>query len=140
MKTILKLFVLAVGLAVLAGCMSPESRIRKNPELFAQLTPEQQNLIKEGKVGVGFTPDMVRLALGEPDRVRVRTDAKGSREIWHYVTYEGEDGVILYRGMYHRYWGGRYYPYYANVTSYHVHNRVVVEFRDGRVAEVEETK
>lgn len=140
MKTILKIFAVAAGLAVLAGCNSPESRIKDNPQLFAQLTPEQQNLIKQGKVAVGFTPDMVRLALGEPDSVRVRTDAKGSREIWHYVTYEGQDGVILYRGMYHRYWGGRYYPYYANVTSYRVHNRVVVSFMDGRVAEVEEMK
>lgn len=140
MKTILKLFVLTVGLAVLAGCASPESRIKQNPQLFAQLTPEQQNLIKQGKVAVGFTPDMVRLALGEPDRVRVRTDAKGSREIWNYVTYESQEGVILYRGMYHRYWGGAYYPYYANVTSYRVHNRVVVAFMNGQVAEVEETK
>ena len=140
MKTILKLFALAVGLAVFAGCNSPESRIKDNPQLFAQLSLEQQNLIKQGKVAVGFTPDMVRLALGDPDRVRVRTDAKGSREVWNYVTYESQDGVILYRGMYHRYWGGPYYPYYTSVTSYRVHNRLVVAFTNGRVAEIEETK
>ena len=40
MKTILSLLVLAGGLVLLAGCATPETRINKNPEAFARLTPD----------------------------------------------------------------------------------------------------
>lgn len=66
----------------------PASRIRQNPELFAQLDPVEQDAVRRGEVAVGFTSDMVRLALGEPDRVETRTDIAGS-EIWNYTTYAG---------------------------------------------------
>src|SRR5262245_45566136 len=92
------LFALAAVLALFAGCSTPESRIRQNPQLFAQLTPEDQELIRKGKVAVGFTGEMVRLALGEPDRFTTRESEAGSREIWHYVTYEMPTGTPLYRG------------------------------------------
>ncbi|HNC23280.1 MAG TPA: hypothetical protein PLU52_03675 [Opitutaceae bacterium] len=140
MKSLLTLLALAGGLVLLAGCATPESRIARNPEAFARLTPEQQQLIKEGKVGIGFDQTMVRLAIGDPDRVRLRTDQHGQSEIWSYVTYEGDDGILLYRGYYHRYFYGYgpVYPYYLAYPSRRVHEHFRVVFRDGKVTAIEQ--
>lgn len=97
-------------LLALAACASPEARIRGNRAAFDALNPAQQALIKEGKVAVGFTPEMVRLAVGAPDQRWTRTDASGRFEIWSYTTYDGLSGMPLFRGDYHRYAGG--YPYF----------------------------
>lgn len=139
MKTLFTLIALMAGL-VLAGCSTPETRIAKQPELFNRLTPEQQQMIREGKVGIGFDMDMVKLALGDPDRVRERTDVNGRKEVWSYVTYEGSDGTLLYRGWYHRGWGSPYYPYYTSVSHRRERSRDEVVFRDGRVVSVEQER
>ena len=125
-----------------AGCSTPESRIRKNPEVFARLNPAQQEMIRQGQVGIGFDQEMVQLALGEPDQVRTRNDAKGVSEIWSYTTYEGSDGMILYRGWYHRYyyWGDPLYPYYLSYPYRREHDHFRITFRDGKVITIEERK
>ena len=143
MKSLFSVLVLAAGLLVLAGCASPEARIKANPAAFAQLTPQQQDLIKQGKIGIGFDAAMVKLALGDPDRIRERIDASGSSEIWSYVTYEGDDGAILYTGYYHRYyygWGAPYYPYYLAYPTRHEHEHFRVVFKDGKVVMIENEK
>ena len=143
MKTLLSALLLATGFAVLAGCSTPQSRINDNPAVFARLTPEQQQMIKEGKVAIGFDQAMVKLALGDPDRVRERTDASGTSEIWSYVTYEGDDGMLLYRGYYHRYfygWGDPFYPYYLAYPTRREHEHFRVVFREGRVVQIEQEK
>jgi len=124
----------------LAGCSTPESRIKNNQDLFNRLTPAQQELIKKGQVALGFDADMVHLAIGEPDHIRVRTDAKGTSEVWIYSTWESSSGVILYRGWYHR----RYdtlYPYYLETPTRRERDHFRVTFKDGKVASIEtETK
>jgi hypothetical protein len=140
MKTLRKVLLIVGGLMMLAGCTSPQARIRQKPEIFNRLTAEQQAMIREGKVGVGFDKEMVRLALGEPDRVRERTDATGTTEVWNYVTYEANDGMLLYSGMYHRYWGDSFYPYYLSYPSYRARAHTVVMFREGKVTVVETRK
>jgi hypothetical protein len=140
MKTFFSLLALLCGMAVLTGCSTPESRIAKQPDLFNRLTPEQQQMIREGRVGIGFDMDMVKLAIGDPDRVRDRTDASGHKEVWTYVNYEANDGVILYRGWYHRGWGSPFYPYYMNVPSRRERSRDEVVFQNGRVVSVEQER
>jgi outer membrane protein assembly factor BamE (lipoprotein component of BamABCDE complex) len=141
MKTVLKLCALLGIVAFFFGCSTPASRIDKNPETFSRLTPDQQALIRAGKVGISFDKDMVRLALGEPERVSVRTDASGKREIWKYVSYEGSGGMIMYSGPYHRFWDYSYYPYYPSRANYHAHTQMTVVFgKDGRVTRFEERK
>jgi len=143
MKTLLSTLFLVTGLVVLAGCSTPQSRINDNPAVFARLTPEQQQLIKEGKVAIGFDMAMVKLALGDPDRIRERTDASGTSEIWSYVTYEGDDGLLLYTGYYHRYYygfGDPFYPYYLAYPTRHEHTHFRVVFRDGKVVLIENEK
>lgn len=131
---------LAVGLL---GCATPEARIRKSPAAFALLSPTQQEMIKKGQVGVGFDQEMVKLSLGEPDRVRARTDAQGTTEVWSYATYDKDDGYTLYRGSYHRYycWGDPLYPYYMYYSSRRTREQLSVVFDAvGKVASIEQEK
>ncbi len=131
----------AVAMLVLAGCSTPQTRINQNPEAFARLTPEQQELIKKGQIAIGFDVEMVQLALGEPDHVITRTDAAGVSEIWTYTTYDMPDGMPLYRGWYHRYYGlGPAYPYYLSYPYRREYERVRVTFKNGHVISVEQQK
>lgn len=142
MKTSLRaalLATLAAALFLAAGCSTPASRIRKNPELFAQLSPDQQEMIRRGQVAIGFNAEMVRLALGEPDRLTTRTDQDSTSEIWSYITYDSPTGAPLYRGWYHHYymWGDPMYPYYLSVPARRERERFRVVFRNGHVTQLE---
>ncbi len=141
MKTIVRITIIPAVLfaALLSGCSTPESRIRRNPELFAQIPPAQQELIRKGEVALGFNAEMVRLALGEPDRFAVRTGSDGVSEVWSYVTYDAPDGMPLYRGWYHRYyyWGDPHYPYYLSFPERRERERFSVVFRGGKVESLE---
>ena len=140
LKLWLSLTTLGVALAVGAGCTSPEARIQRNPEIFARLSPTEQERIRHGQVKLGFTSEMVKLALGDPDRVVTRTDQSGTSEIWSYVTYEGPDGVLLYRGWYHHYyaWGDPLFPYYTNFAARQEREHFRVVFKDGKVVSIEQ--
>lgn len=142
MKTlrILTLVFATIGLLGLMSCSTPEARISKNPEMFARLTPAQQEMIKKGEVGVGFDQEMVKLALGQPDRIVSRTDVNGTGEVWSYITYEAPDGFILYRGWYHRYygWGDPLYPYYMSYPGRRERDHLRIVFDTaGRVTSIE---
>lgn len=83
MKRLNPLSVLFVT-ALLAACASTDSRIRDNQSAFDGYPPPVQQMIRAGQVGVGFTPEQVRMALGEPDRKFTRTAAEGTSEVWAY--------------------------------------------------------
>jgi hypothetical protein len=137
MKT-LSVLISCAALALLAGCSTPETRIQGNPQAFASLSPGDQQLIRDGRVAVGFTPEMVRLALGDPDRIYTRTDANGVNESWSYTTYESDAGVMLYRGYYHRYYCDPfYYPYYSSYPSRRSREYLKIVFVGGRVSSIE---
>jgi hypothetical protein len=74
------------GLAalVLAACSTVASRIDDNRAAFNSYPPAVQQKIRAGQVDIGFTPDMVRMALGDPDHRYERTTAAGQSEIWGY--------------------------------------------------------
>lgn len=132
------LFVTALSAFGLLGCSTPATRIKANPEAFAQLTPEQQTLVKAGQVALGFGFDAVKLALGDPDRVGTRIDADGETITWHYLTYEA-DGRMLFTGYYHTgrgWWGGARYPYYLDYPNRRVRDRFTVQFKGGRVSAI----
>ena len=122
----------------LAGCSTPATRIKANPEAFARLTVEQQSLVKAGQVALGFDFEAVKLALGDPDRVTTRTDADGQTVVWHYLTYEA-DGRMLFTGYYHTgrgWWGRAAYPYYLDYPNRRVRDRFSVQFKSGRVSAI----
>ena len=135
-----------LGAALLAGCESPDSRIRNSPDIFARLTPDQQALVKAGQIAVGFDMDAVKLALGDPTHITVNTDKNGQHEVWHYTTYEDASGVVIYSGYYHR-WGGWGGPRFWGDVGYYngypvrVHDRIRVEFDSNmRVASIQQEK
>ncbi len=84
--------------------------------MFARLTPDQQALVKAGKVAVGFDMDTVKLALGDPDRVVAETNASGRHEIWRYLTYGEDQGALYLEGSSNPYnvVGG---PYFMSATG-----------------------
>ena len=138
--------ILLCGAAVIAlvgaGCSTPETRIRENPEIFNRLSTQEQELIRQGRVAIGFDQEMVKLAVGEPDRVWSRVDAEGATESWSYTTYESADGFPLYRGFYHRHyyrgWGDPFYPYYLSYPSRREREVFKVVFKEGRVISIEQ--
>jgi hypothetical protein len=75
----------ALLLLLAAGCATPERRIRQNPQLFASFPPQVQANVRKGVVDVGYNRDMVRMALGRPDRIYQRKTDKGQVEIWAYT-------------------------------------------------------
>ena len=45
-------------------------------------------MVRDGKIGIGFSKDMVWLALGSPTRAYLQSTEKGKEEIWSYrVSY-----------------------------------------------------
>lgn len=84
MKTASFIGLCALASLTLAGCSSPDSRVRSHQAEFASWPPDVQQKVKAGQVDVGFTPEMVRVAFGEPDRTYTRTTANGTSEVWSY--------------------------------------------------------
>lgn len=64
--------------------MTPEGRIVQNREAFEKFPLEVQAKVRAGQVDIGFTPEMVRLALGEPAKIFARKTAEGASEVWVY--------------------------------------------------------
>jgi hypothetical protein len=69
---------------VLAGCSTVDSRIAKNRDAFNTWPAPVQDKVVLGQIDIGFTPDQVRVALGEPDRIFTRTTADGTSQVWSY--------------------------------------------------------
>ena len=139
----LRLFAPGLLLLLLAGCATPEHRIRQNQELFDSFPVAAQARIRGGQIDLGFTPDMVRIAFGEPSRTLVRRGADGDAEIWLYLDlvrrYERQradiDGLSLAGPGGYRTVGG---SAWINLSQEREYVRARVEFRGGAVAAVEE--
>ncbi|MDF9825971.1 hypothetical protein M2103_001493 [Ereboglobus sp. PH5-5] len=146
MKTKITSLALAVAALVIAGCSTPSMRIKHNPELFASISAADQELIKQGRVALGFTPDMVKLALGEPDQIAQKIDKTGTTVTWRYRGYDAsaDYGFYGYWGspysMRPRYWGGYYgwSGYYGTPST--INDYLRVTFRDGRVVEINQLR
>lgn len=84
MKRNLLFCVAAAGALLVTGCSTVDSRIAKNRDAFNTWPPAVQDKVVLGRIDIGFTPDQVRVALGEPDRVFTRTSSDGTSQIWSY--------------------------------------------------------
>lgn len=122
--------VLAVILA--AACATTESRIRSQQALFDSYPPEVQQNVRNGVIEVGYTPEMVRMALGDPDRKSHVESDEGALEVWTYTKSKPGIGFGLGTGT----------AIGSNVglgTGVSVgkqgstEDQAVVEFRSGRV-------
>ena len=69
-----------------AGCSTSRmSRIDANRSVYESWPVEVQSAVLEGRVEKGMTPEMVRVALGEPTRVEPRSGYDPGEEVWIYV-------------------------------------------------------
>lgn len=149
MKARILTALLALGtLLFAAGCQTVDSRIRENPQLFASLDAATQAKIKQGIIDLGYTEDMVYLALGAPDQKRESRSTAGSQTVWIYNTYfERYDGTHfvgynrrIYFDPYLRTYRFHYMPVFADAYRPEVEERIRVVFENGRVTVIEQTK
>ncbi len=134
---------IALVLLTAAGCATtPQDRIRRHADLFATFPPDIQAKVRQGRVEPGFTHDMVRLALGRPDRVITRVSPEGETVIWVYTDAVPEtwsEPVPVYwpyrtaSGVY------RWYPdiFWSYRTAWRERDAARIEFRDGKVTSIE---
>ena len=128
---------------LLAGCATPEKRIQQNQEVFDTFPVAAQARIRGGQIDLGFTPDMVRIALGEPQRKVLRRAADGEVEIWIYLDtsrrYDRQrvdiDGLSISGPGGLRSVNG---SAWINVEQSREFVRTRVEFRNGAVTAIEE--
>ena len=91
MKTIFPVFAVAIGLTMLVtGCETDGLAARKQEKsaVYATLKPWQKNYIDKSVIALGFTPDMVYIAVGHPTKVEPVVNPDGTKaELWTYKNY-----------------------------------------------------
>jgi hypothetical protein len=149
MKTPLVTLVLsAAALLFAAGCQTVDSRIKEKPEVFNSVDKATQDKIKQGIIDLGFTEDMVYLALGNPDQKRESKTAAGTRLTWiyntYYTRYEGTQMMGYHRRVYFdpylRTYRLYYHPVFADTYSEDKEERIRITFTDGKATAIEQAK
>ncbi len=125
----------------LAGCAStPEDRIAQDRAAFDALAPAVQERVRRGAVEVGDDEKTVLLALGEPARRVDRTDAKvGKTEVWIYLRSRVQISFGVGVGSYGSS-GGASVGVSGGQWTPRDNEALRVEFKDGRVVEIERRK
>jgi len=122
-----------LGALLLASCSTVNSRIKANQSAFDGYTPEVQQKIRAGEIAVGFTPEMVEMAWGEPYRKDQVTGEDYAAEVWTWSRSVPGVGIGMGTGGY----------YGGNVgigtgilvgDGAHREDSAQVEFRNGKVA------
>jgi hypothetical protein len=123
---------------LLAGCSStPQDRISQNKALYESFPADVQRKVSAGQVDIGFTPEMVRLAVGKPGRVYNRTDAQGESEVWVYAKAKPQFSFGVGVGGYS---GGTGTGVGIGTTTAPDEGEYLrIVFHDGRVSGVERT-
>src|SRR2546427_10149310 len=70
----------------LAACATStiESRKRERSAVYAALPPDQRQLVDQGQIKVGMTPDAVYVAWGPASEILESEDAQGHTTTWIY--------------------------------------------------------
>jgi hypothetical protein len=123
-RTIFRALILAVLASAFffTGCATTETRIADHPDMFNNLSPNDQALVRQGQIRAGMSQNAVWLAWGSPDQKAVGNMRGHSTETWIYVNYTYG---YPYGYPYH-------YPYYGGfglgfvgVTHVHRHHNFV---------------
>jgi len=132
------LALLGAAAIALAACSSTDSRIRGHQALFDGYPPEIQHNIRNGVIEIGYSPEMVLMALGNPDRRAEVQTGDGTAEVWTYR--KSRPGFAIGIGS-----GGTVSSRVGVGTHVTVgeparsEDRAVVEFWQGRVSRFELT-
>lgn len=98
MRTVLQLSFLAAALLVFSGCNTFERRAAKKADVFASLSAEAKARLENKDIRLGDTPDMVYIALGNPDERQESVSAEGKKTVWIYNRYWQEYQGQAYTG------------------------------------------
>lgn len=137
---------LVAVLALVAGCATVDSRARQMGAVYEGLPPEQQERLQRGAINLGDTPEMVYIALGNPDGRRDILNADGTRIVWVYRTYwqsfEGTDWLgyrrLIVPARHGRGFAILHEPIRRELYRTHADEVIRVTFVDRRVVEVEQ--
>ena len=133
MHPALRSALVALGAAcALLACESIGSRVEANQGLFDSYPPEVQDKILAGNIDVGFTPEMVEMAWGEPYRKDQVTGEDFVAEVWTWSRSVPGVGVGMGTGGYY---GGNVGIGTGVLVGEGAHreDRAQVEFRNGKV-------
>ena len=138
MKAFLKFSMVTLLVFGMGGCAStPDRRIAAEAELFQTFPEAVQQQVREGTVALGFTEDMVRLALGEPHRRISRETAEGRSVYWIYLgSYLVSDSYLV--RDFGRFSRDRYGHTVVDRTRQEFYEKMRLEFRDGEVVAAEQ--
>jgi hypothetical protein len=136
-----RLVLAAAAAGCLASCATstPASRIARNPDLFAALTPHQQERVSEGNIEKGLPKPGVFLAWGRPTTVSEWERNGRTIERWSYVGYR----PVYYHSIGTGWGWSAYHPSLYYHDTYWQGGTTVdwapyaigrVEFTDGRVS------
>ena len=124
----------ALGVAALwlSACQTIDSRIAASQALFDGYPPDVQEKIRAGDIAVGFTPEMVEMAWGEPYRKDQVTGEDFVAEVWTWSRNIPGVGIGMGSGGYY---GGNVGIGTGVVVGEGARreDRAQVEFRNGRV-------
>ncbi len=137
-------FILSL-LLLLPACSTVESRIKEHEPFFTALPAETQQRLREQRITVGDTKDMVYIAMGHPDVQQTRIDSSGvSRDVWSYLgVYYTRDSVWYY--PYHRrhrndHPFGDHYHGPESVDVQHEYEALRIEFDQGKIRAIDQTR
>ena len=144
----LSLAVTAVAVSLFAGCNTFQSRARQMSGVYDQLPASEQQRLERGAINVGDTPEMVYIALGNPDERRDILTADGTQTMWAYKSYwQQYEGTawLGYRRVIVPARNGRGYvifhePVTQDVYRTHVDDVIRVTFANGVVQQVEQQR
>lgn len=145
MKLISPFLALLLGVA-LAGCDTFDRRAQQKAATFESLAPEEREKLRQGVIEIGNTPDMVYIALGNPDERRESATPDGREMVWVYNSYHQEyEGqfysgyrrILVYDPRTRRYFV-YHDPVYTDVYSEHEEEKIRIKFQNDRVVEIEQ--
>lgn len=74
--------------ALLPACQGPrDSRAQEKADVLRRQSPEVQAQVRAGQIESGFTPDLVYIALGRPDRSATSPSEAGRTMTWTYRNF-----------------------------------------------------
>jgi len=143
MKTLVLTVAALVSTFVLSSCATPDARIKRHQELFDTLPEEVQERLREGRVVIGDTSDMVFIALGKPDREYTRRTTDGELTVWSYTDHYSQtkrqlvDGQFRVRDSRTGFVHSVRDSVWVDVPTYHEYDRLRVELDADRVVAIE---
>ena len=129
----------------LSACSTVDKRIERHQGVFDRLPADDQARVREGKVQLGDSAEVVYMAIGSPDRKYKRVTAEGEVNVWSYVRYEYRsrphlvDGRFRYRDRNGRLRTG-YESVWVDVEERNEYEVLRLEFKDGAVTALETVK